>query len=134
MENEKSEIIRRWYHEVWNNGNANAIAEMMHQNANAFGLGPEAIVGPAGFRPFYDAFNNSYAGIRVTVEKILVDGDYVTAICSVTAIHKQSGNPVNFMGTSITRVENGKISEGWNFFDFLTLNLQIGKISPEQLL
>ncbi|MFB9845517.1 ester cyclase [Mucilaginibacter ginsenosidivorans] len=133
MENEKSNTIRSWYNEVWNSGNAGAIAEMMHPEANAFGLSPEPIVGSDGFRPFYEAFNNDYAGIHVTVEKMLVDGDYVTAICTVTATHKQSGKPVNFMGTSITRVQEGKITEGWNFFDFLTLNLQTGKISPEQL-
>ncbi|HTD99827.1 MAG TPA: ester cyclase [Mucilaginibacter sp.] len=134
MNHEKSDTVRRWYDEVWNNNNESAIHELMHTEANAFGLGANAIIGPAGFKPFYDEFKNAYSAIHVTVDKTLVDGDHVTAMCTVTATHKQTGNPVKFSGVSVTTIQNGQITCGWNYFDFLTLNLQIGKITPEQLI
>ena len=133
MSQEKSDIVLRWYEEVWNKNNKSAIAELMHTRANAHGLGAEAIIGTAGFEPFHDEFNRAYSDIHVAVDKTLVDGDYVTAMCTVTATHKQTGNPVKFSGVSVTTIENGLITCGWNYFDFLTLNLQIGKITPEQL-
>lgn len=133
MNNEKSEVVLEWFNQVWNNSNEAAIAKLMHAEAKAHGLGEEAIVGHSGFTQFYKAFNNAYANIHVTVDKTLVDGDFVVAMCTVKATHKASGKPVKFMGTSITEIKNGQIFTGWNYFDFLSLNLQIGKITTGQL-
>ncbi len=36
MSNQNKETMLRWYNEVWNNGNENAIDEMMHADAKAF--------------------------------------------------------------------------------------------------
>src|ERR1700744_2642951 len=133
MNHEKSDTVLRWFDEVWNKKNDNAISEILHARSNAFGLGENPLIGPAGFKPFYDAFHNSYSDIHVTVDKTLVDGNYVTAMCTVKATHKQTGKPVKFSGVSVATIENGQITNGWKFFDFLSLNPQIGKITPEQL-
>jgi predicted ester cyclase len=134
MNHEKSDTVRRWFDEVWNKNNESAIGELMHTEANAIGLGADAVIGPKGFKPFYDAFNSAYSAIHVAVDKTLVDGDYVTAMCTVEATHKQTGNRVKFAGASVMIIKNGQITKAWNYFDFLTLNLQIGKITPEQLI
>jgi predicted ester cyclase len=134
MSNQHKESMLRWYNEVWNNSNENVIDEMMHPEAKAYGLGAEPLIGPSEFKPFYNAFNNAYSGIKITVDNVFVDGDYVISLCTAKAIHKQTGKPVNFTGTSIALMENGQIKIAWNHFDFLTLNLQTGKIKEEQLL
>ena len=134
MSNQNEEFMLRWYEEVWNNNNENVIDEMMHPEAEAFGLGAEPLIGPAGFKPFYNAFNNAYSDVNVTVDKIFTDGNYVISLCTVKALHKETGKPVSFTGTSIAFMDNGKIKIAWNHFDFLTLNLQTGKIKEEQLL
>jgi hypothetical protein len=133
MSNQHKESMLRWYNEVWNNNNENVIDEMMHSDAEAFGLGAEPIIGPSGFKPFYKAFTGAYSGINVTVDKIFVDGDYAISLCTVTATHKETGKPVSFTGTAISLMKNGQITRAWNHFDFLTLHLQTGKIKPEQL-
>ena len=63
----------------------------------------------------------------------LVEGDRVAALCHVTGRHvgdalggKATGHSIDFWGTTIGRVENGKIVDGWNTFDFLTMYQQIG--------
>jgi hypothetical protein len=133
MANKNEEFILRWFGEVWNNSNEAAIDEMLHPEAQAFGLGRDPIIGPAGFKPFYKAFNDAYSGVNVAVDKVFVDGDYVISLCTVKATHKETGKPINITGTSIALMENGQIKTAWNHFDFLTLNLQTGKIKPEQL-
>jgi ketosteroid isomerase-like protein len=133
MADQKRTFMLRWFDEVWNKNNESIIDEMMHPEAEAFGLGPESIIGPDGFRPFYRAFTSAYSDINVTVDNTFVDGDHIISMCSVKAIHKETGKPVNFTGTSIALVKNGQIMSAWNHFDFLTMNLQTGKIKPEQL-
>jgi predicted ester cyclase len=71
----------------------------------------------------------------VVVENVYQDGNTQTGRCTVTATHTSSGKPVKFSGISIAEFnEEGKMINGWNSFDFLTMNMQLGKISAEQLL
>jgi predicted ester cyclase len=35
-------------------------------------------------------------------------------------------SPVEFTGITIVRIENGKIVEAWNNFDFMVLHRQVG--------
>jgi predicted ester cyclase len=133
MASQNNNVILRWYDEVWNKGNENAIDELLHPQGKAHGLGAEPLIGPAGFKPFYKAFRNAYSDIHVTVDKMLTEGNCVTALCTVKAKHNETGKQVNFTGTSITELKDGQIMTGWNHFDFLTMNLQTGKIKQEQL-
>ena len=50
------------------------------------------MIGTENFKLFYRAFNDAYSDIHVTVDKTLVDGDYVTALCSITATHTKQGS------------------------------------------
>ena len=59
----------------------------------------------------------------------------MAARCLVRAKHEGEGlgiaatkSPVEFTGMTIVRVKDGKLVEGWNNFDFMTMNRQIGKI------
>jgi len=133
MSGKNDKLIHRWFSEVWNKGNGDAIDEMMHPKTTAHGLGAQPMVGNEAFKSFYQSFRDTFSNIHVVVDKTFNDGNYNIAMCTVTAIDKKSGNPVQFTGTSITHIKKGKIVEGWNYYDFLTMNLQIGKISAEQL-
>ena len=130
---QNKDFMFRWFDEVWNKSNEKAIDEMLHPEVNAFGLGPDTLVGVENFKHFYNAFRSAFSDINVAVDKNFVDGDYVIALCTVKAKHNKTGKPVNFIGTSIAEVKNGQLLKGWNCFDFLGMNMQIGKITPEQL-
>jgi predicted ester cyclase len=133
LKEQHTEFVLRWYNEVWNNNNEALISEMLHPECNALGLGEEPVIGSDGFKEVHRFFNANYENIHIDVHEVFVDGDYATAICTFTANYKPTNAPVKFSGTSITRIVNQQITAAWNFFDFLTLNLQIGKINAEQL-
>ena len=92
-----------------------------------------ALHGPAAFKPFFHQFRAAFPDIRITVEDALVDGDRIAVRCAVTATHTGPGMtpaPTNkaarFTGMCIARVKDGKIVEGWNNFDFLSMYQQLG--------
>ncbi|MES2386734.1 MAG: ester cyclase [Bacteroidota bacterium] len=133
MRAEKEAFMTRWYNELWNRGNEDIIDEMLHPECKAYGLGAEPFIGPAEFKYFYRAFKRDYSDINVVIERTLVDGNFAISICIVSATYLPTDREVKFSGTSIAEIENGQLINGWNHFDFLTLNMQTGKIKPEQL-
>lgn len=132
MQNVQNSFTKKWFDEVWNAGNEQYIDYAVHPDAKVFGLG-EPLIGPAQFKPFYQAFRSAYSNINVQVDRVYHIGNTEVAMCTVTATHNESGKTVNFKGVTETTIENGKIVEGHNLFDFLTMNLQTGKVAPEQL-
>ena len=130
-------LIRRWFEEVWNQGRAEAIDELMAPDAVNHGLAADAaqpLNGPADFHPFHEVFRGAFPEIQVVVEDVIAEGDQVAARCSVRGKHSgdhlgvaASNALVEFTGIAIARIKDGKFVESWNSFDFLTMNQQIGK-------
>ena len=139
MSEENKQLIRRWFDEVWNNGRADVIDELFDENGIAHGLSEDhtqPIKGPNGYKPFYETFRQAFPNIMVAVEDVVAEGDKVAARCSVRAKHEgelmgraATQAPVEFTGITIVRIENGKIAEAWNNFDFMTMYKQTGHLS-----
>ena len=128
-------VLHRWFEEVWNQGRESSIDELMADGALIHGATPDGkpMRGAADFKPFHQHFRAAFPDIRITVEDVLIDGDKLAARCSVSATHTGPGvtpgptnKAVSITGMCIARVENGKIVEGWNNFDFLSLYQQLG--------
>lgn len=125
-------ILREWFEEVWNHRRAEVIDRLMAADAKVHGLVGGPIVGAAGFKPFHKAFCDAFHDFKIEVVQSLVDGDRAAVVCHVTGRHdgdgigKATARPVDFWGTTVARVKDGKIVEGWNAFDFLTMYQQIG--------
>ena len=90
-------------------------------------------MGPKGFKPFYRQFRQAFSDIHVRVDAMYVDGDVVIAVCTVTGVHNDTKNPVTFTGVTVSVVQDGKLMGGSNHFDFLSMYVQMGKVSAEQL-
>ena len=139
MSEENKQILQRWFDEVWNNGRAEVIEELFDENGIAHGLGDDAahpIKGPSGYRPFYETFRHAFPNIVVVIKDMIAEGDKVAARCSVRAKHEgelmgraATQAPVEFTGITIVRIDNGKIVEAWNNFDFMTMYKQTGHLS-----
>lgn len=129
-------VIRRWYDEVWNQGRSEAISEMFAEDGVVHGLADdkgETIQGFEGFIKFHALFRNAFPDLKVRVEHLIAEGDYVVAHCSASGSHSGDGLGVpaskksfEITGMSISRMKDGKIAEAWNNFDFLSLYRQIG--------
>jgi steroid delta-isomerase-like uncharacterized protein len=136
MSEENKQLVRRWFEEVWNKGRVEAIDEMFDANGIAHGLSDDPanpIKGPRDFRPFHTVFREAFPNMEIVVEDTVAEGDKVAARCSVRAKHEgaflgraATASPVDFTGITIVRIQDGKIVEAWNNFDFMTLHRQVG--------
>jgi len=126
-------LAREWFDQVWNQLDESAIDRLMHPEGIVHGLGPEPLRGPDQFKPFFHAFRNALGGIRVDITRTVVQGDTCAVLCHVVATHvghtlgaPATDRAVDFTGITMLRVKDGRIVEGWNVFDFLTMYQQIG--------
>ncbi|HEU5091254.1 MAG TPA: ester cyclase [Nitrospira sp.] len=139
MSEGNKQLIRRWFEEVWNKGRAESIDELFAENGIAHGLSDDPakpITGPRDFRPFHTLFREAFPNMMIVVEDVVAEGDKVAARCSVRAKHEgdfmgreATQAPVEFTGMTIVRIDNGKIVEAWNNFDFMSLHKQVGLLA-----
>jgi steroid delta-isomerase-like uncharacterized protein len=138
MSEENKALLRRWFEEVWNKRRPEAIDEMFAADGLAHGLSDDEakpLRGPAEFKPFHAVFCGAFPDIEVVAEDMIAEGDMVAARCSVRGKHTgdhlgvaASNASVQFTGMAIVRIKDGMIVEGWNNFDFMKMNKQIGAI------
>jgi len=129
-------VVRAWFKEVWDEGNEDAIDRLADPNCIIHGLGgPGAppMRGTAPFKALFRTFRQALGDLEISVERTVTEGETCAAYCRVKGRHvgdalgtPVTGHPVEFNGVSITIVRNGRIVEGWNCFDFLTMYQQFG--------
>src|SRR4051794_25087905 len=115
MRNKQASLLYRWFDEVWNKDDENAIEQLMTADALAHGIGGEdAPIGAEGFRQFFKNFRSQFHNVRVEVEDVIAEDDIESARTMVSAINTQTNKPVTFSGICMIRVTGGKIAEAWN--------------------
>ena len=129
-------LAHEWFDQVWNKRQADAIDRLLAEDAVAHGLFDDLgreLRGPAGFKRFFLQFTNAFPDIHVEVADTISEADKIAARCIVTGTHQGDGlgtpathKKVHFTGIAIIRVQNGKIVEAWNNFDFQGLSRQLG--------
>lgn len=136
-------VVRAWFKEVWDEGREDAIDRIADPNCIIHGLGgPGAppMRGTAAFKEIFHRFREALGDLEIAVERTVTQGDQVAAYCRVKGRHvgkmlggDPTGRPVDFIGITINTVRNGRIVEGWNCFDFLTMYQQIGWVKNPPL-
>jgi predicted ester cyclase len=131
-------FLHRWFEEVWNNRREDAIDEMLDDDVVGHGLTNaegDTIRGKEDFKNLHRTFLSTYPDLKITVEDIVTEGDKMAGRCRVSATHAGEGlglaptnQPVEFTGMIIVRVNDGKIVEAWNEFDFMKMFTQIGAL------
>lgn len=128
-------FLERWFEEVWNQGREETIDEMSRSDAKTHGLfhpdGTE-VRERQGFKAFHKQFQASFSSIHVSIEKTVTEGDLTAAYCVISGVHSgdglgwpATGKRVTFTGMCLARLEDGKLAEAWNCFDFGSMYRQL---------
>ena len=136
MSAENKALLRRWFDEVWNQGRASSIDELLASDAIIHGLGPADLHGPEAFRAFHAAYRNAFPDIAIQIDDIVAEGDLVAVRWSARGTHRgdglgfaATGRQTQFSGMVFARARNGKLIEGWNSFDQLGMFNQLGIVT-----
>jgi steroid delta-isomerase-like uncharacterized protein len=138
MAQENSALIRRWFEEVWNKGRMEAIDEMASPDAIGHGQAQHHTdIGLKEFRTLAVGLRTAFPDFKITIDQVIEQGDTVVARWTTTMTHQgeflgfaPTGKKVSITGTSIQRIVDGKIVEGWDNWDQLGLLVQIGAVNP----
>lgn len=134
---ENIKVIERYSEEVLNNGNLDAVDELLADDYVHHTPPPGMEPTREGFKGFVTSAHSGMHNLTLTTDDMLAQGDKVVQRWTNTAVHKgefmgvpATGNRVEFSGTSIYTVRDGQIVEDWTLFDTLGLMQQIGA-APE---
>ena len=140
-ENENTALVRRWFEEVWNQRRLETIDALMAPDAVAHDLGgPGASTrGPGEFRQAAEQIQQAFGEMHLTVEDIFGVDDRVAVRLTSRLKHTgrlgdlaPSGIEAAVPVMCIIQFQNGKIIEGWNFWDVATA-LRAANAPPEQV-
>jgi steroid delta-isomerase-like uncharacterized protein len=132
---ENIQMLRRWFQEIWNEGQTDTIHELFSPDGVARGQrgGKGEIRGPEEFEKFVHEIRGAFPDMQVQVEDVFGADDKVVLRWSATMTHSgdtlglpASGRTVHTCGITIARFADGQIVEGWDNWDQLGMLEQIG--------
>jgi predicted ester cyclase len=123
----------RAFYDFWNTGDETLLQEAIAPNFIDHTLPPGRPQGPQGPAFASRRFRAAVPDLKVTVEKMIVAGDYVTVHMNFTGHFtgkfgqtQGKGQPVPFIATDLVKIGNGRITDNWHIEDNLTLLQEMG--------
>lgn len=111
----------RWFQEVWQKRNAEAITNLLAPDAKGHLEGGQEIEGPAEFIKFHRELLAAMPDLNLEILRVLSDDTNVCVHWDVKGTHqgdgfglKPTGKDIPFSGMSWFIVKDGRIIEGWD--------------------
>ena len=126
-------VLRRFFEEIFNQGNLAAADEIVSANYLNHNAALGEMPGRAELTQFVTYLRSAFRNRNFTIDDQLAEGDKVVTRWNATAIHQvkfagvpATGKPVTITAINIHRVVDGQIQEGWLNWDALGLLQQLG--------
>ena len=133
---ENKELARRFFREVWNEGNEAAIDAFIVEDAR--GNDPDFGVGREAFRKQWREWHTGFPDVNFEVVDVMAEGNKVLTRWTLTGTHTgefngiaPTGRSIRVEGMSLDIIENGMIAEGFDGWDNLGFRQQIGLIPKD---
>lgn len=135
-------VLRRFYEEFWNNGNADAADELVHPNVVDHQLYPGQEQGIDGFKRLVREWRIGFPDMTEEIEEIIVQGEIAVGRFRLRGTHdgpflgqEPTGRSVDIRGIDMVRVVDGRITDFWYNEQTLEFLQQLGVLPPtEELL
>ncbi|MBV8214563.1 MAG: ester cyclase [Verrucomicrobia bacterium] len=123
-------LIKRWFSEVWNHGDASVIDELMAPSVVADGLLPgQRHEGREEFKKFHKMMCSAFSDFNLTVDEVVSHGANVKGGWHGTVVHtgvfegrEPTGKRIQIRGTCEVTILEGKLVDGkneWNYDEVL---------------
>jgi len=134
-EDRNKALLRRFYEELWSQGDLEAIPELVAEDFVDHHPLPGAPPGREGLAALVTRWRTAFPDMRETVEDLISEGDKVVGRFTMRGIHSgefmgvpPTGRSVTMSGIDIVRVAGGKIAELWYGEHLLELMQQLGSV------
>jgi predicted ester cyclase len=124
-----SDLVRRWYEEVWNQGRLDVCDELFTPNYRHPG---QPLPGPIGPKRVVDSYRRAFPDIRFTIEDMIADGPRVASRLTFRGTHlgvlddlAPTGRTVEVRAIGIFHVEGDRLAKHWGLFDENALRRQL---------
>ncbi len=140
MTEDNKALNRRFVEEVINQGNIEAIDELIDPGVVDHAALPGFPTGREGAKQFFAMMRSAFPDLHLTIEDMIAEGDKVVMRSTWSGTHQgefmgipATGRRVTVSAIDISRVADGRIVEHWEQSDALGLMQQLGVVSlPEQ--
>jgi steroid delta-isomerase-like uncharacterized protein len=131
-------LMRRWFHEVWNERRRETIFEIFAEDGVAHWFADTGgdLRSPKEFIPYFERLCAAFSDIRMTVDDCFGAGDKVAVRWSVEMRHtgdslgiRATGKSVGTHGLTMVRFADGKAIEAWECWDKLGLLTQLEAVN-----
>ena len=124
------DLVDRWFEEVWNQNNADAMDDLLAEDCEMIGLDANPSRSRDEMKDFHARMNATLGDINISVDEFMECGDQIATIFCVSAVHRATGKPVAHHCACIGWIEQGVIKRTKNVNDFLAAFMQAG-VLPE---
>jgi|SRR5205085_1215068 len=121
---QNKQLVIRWFDEVWNKGNRDAISQLFAQDGILYD-GAIVIRGPAEFEKFYDRLRAQFSNFKISPTLALAEGDLACVHWFSECKHNATGKIAHITGTSIVRIKDGRFIEAWQNWDAAGMAAQL---------
>ncbi len=122
----KSDLLTKWYQEVWAKGNLDIIDELFAPEMHADGLMPDMQIGPDEFKILVATILELVEPPKIEVRKTVEQGDWVSAFVTMETLDLSGRHDVRASAMVFARFDNGKMVEAYNLFDTVSFFETLG--------
>lgn len=127
------EFIERWFRRVWTEEDESAIFEMLAEDASMGGLEHTRLHGPKEVLMFHRLLRQQFTDFNFTMERSVEQEDRVAMSMTIECIEKATGEKITTFGQILCVIRDGKIAEGDNLVDFISMFEQTGRLPDRTL-
>jgi ketosteroid isomerase-like protein len=124
--------LETWARRVWGERDEAAIDEIRAPDAEAHGLARQALADAEGFKAFHRQVCRLLTQTHLAIDHHIEADDWLAARCTFSGT-TADGRRVAMRGAIHVRTEGGMIREAHNYFDFLSLFMQMGLLPSDSL-
>jgi steroid delta-isomerase-like uncharacterized protein len=139
MTEDNKALNRRFVEEVINQGNTDAIDELIDPGVVDHAAPPGFPTGREGAKQFAAMMRSAFPDLHLTIEDMIAEGDKVVMRSTWSGTHEgefmgipATGRRVTVSAIDISRVADGRMVEHWEQSDALGLMQQLGVVPPSE--
>jgi steroid delta-isomerase-like uncharacterized protein len=122
------EVVNEWFERVWISRDKSDIPRLMAEEAVAHLAGGAQVCGTAQFSSFPDMLLGAFPDLSVRILRSVGDDTQACLHWEANGTHRgdfvgiaPTNRKIDFNGMSFVTVRDGKITEGWDCWDYGTL-------------